>query len=295
MKAGLTRPLTLLLARVLSFWQSFQRSAGLLRALVRVGTPALKKAGLLEEPSKAGVLDLVYRLYVVLAFVVVVLIPTYEEEPFIYFPAVLALSGAWLLTMPLYAAGLSGAAFSRLRPSKGAWRAFTAALEEERIVIPPDALGQEVEAAMDKFLPEAVPAVAPLAVLKMLRLLAIRAAFVGVIGIVGILAGPALARVHWWRGWSPVAVLYGVSAPLAVMLLMSLLLPFILQSFLTGLEVDAALEAASPKEQPAVANVPERSPRPSRSTRARSRSNGDSKTSPSRTAADAIARRPPSS
>jgi len=247
------------------------------RALVRLGTPVLKKAGLIEEPSKAGVLEWSYRLYVVVGFGLVLLIPTYPEEPFIYFPALLALSGAWLLTMPLYAAGLSGAAFSRLRPSRGAWRAFTNALEAERITVPPEALGEEVEIAMDSFLPKAVPAVAPLAVLKMLRLLALRAAFVGVIGILGILAGPALARVHWWHGWSPVAILYAVSAPLAALLLMSLLLPFILQSFLTGLDADAALEDATPKERQASAIKSKRTPRSSRAPRARSHPNGDPK------------------
>lgn len=234
------------------------------RALAMVGAPILKKSGLVEDPSKPGVLEWSYRIYLLIGFAIVLVIPTYPEEPLIYFPALLLLAGAWLLTMPLSSAGMSAAAFARLRPPKGSWRVFTDALRAERIELPPETVGEEVENAMDELLPRAIPVVAPVAVVKMLRLLALRAAFVGAVGLIGILAGPALAQVHWWRGWSPVSILYGISAPVALFLLTSLLIPFILQSFLLGLEVDAALDQGSstpPSEHSPQASARTRRPR----------------------------------
>lgn len=270
----MTRPVRLLVAQIASFWRRLARSWAMSRALARIGTPVLKQAGLIEERSKAGALEWAYRGYVIIGFGGVILIPTYREETLIYFPAILALSGAWLLTMPLYAANLTRTTFSRLRPPKGSWRILTEALELENLVLPPEAKGEEAEAAMDTLLPDAVPAVAPMAIWKMLRLLALRAAFIGVVGIVGILAGPALASVRIWHGWSPVSILFGVSAPLAGLLLISLLLPFVLQSFLSGLEFDAAMNDVS--EAVAKSGIAE--PRQPRSNKApRSHTNGTEK------------------
>ncbi len=217
------------------------RTARVSVAFAKVGIPALQTAGLLDERTKPDALEWLYRLYYGAGFIVVLFIPTYPTEALIYFPAILALSGAWLLAMPLYGAGLSSQAFADLQPPRGAWRTLIVAFQKQRIPVPMEATKEDIDSAVDRALPQLIPAAVPAAMLKMLRLLALRASFVGVVGILGILAGPSLAQIHLWHEWSPVAILLALSAPLAVLLLMSLLVPFFVQSFMVGLQMNAAM------------------------------------------------------
>jgi hypothetical protein len=59
-----------------------------------------------------------------------------------------------------------------------------------------------------------------------------------VVGVVGLLIGPRLAELHWLRGWSPVSALYGIAAPWALALLISLVMPVIVQLYLAAVKLE---------------------------------------------------------
>jgi hypothetical protein len=62
----------------------------------------------------------------------------------------------------------------------------------------------------------------------------------------GVLVGPPLAAVHWVHGWSPVAILYALSAPMAIVLLASLLIPFVSLSYLAQHRLERAAAGFDP-------------------------------------------------
>ncbi len=217
-----------------------QLGAAVAAAMGRLGAQEMLKAGVLEPAGPTGILEWLYRVYFALVFVVVVLLPTYPEEPFFYFPAILALASAWLLAMPMYGQALLATDFTALRPSSGLWSAFLQAIEKH-VPVPSELKEKEVMATMETLVPKAVPSLIPVAVLQLGYRLAWRATLVGLVGVIGVLLGPTLARLHWWRGWSPVSFLYAVSMPATILLLVSLIGPMIIQVYLASRISDRAL------------------------------------------------------
>lgn len=241
-----------------------RRSLGISLALATVGRPALEKAGILEtSPKKRGFLEVAYLGGWWLIAVIVSVLPTYTEEPLFYFPAILALSVAWLVTMPSYGLAVANTDFSLLRPPQGTWAKLIEAMQKQRVPVPDVLRTDEAQATVDAVAPSAFPVVMPLVLLQGLRWLSGRAAYVALFGMVGLLTGPFLASIHWWRGWSPVSLLYALSAPSALILIASLLMPAFVQAFVAGLRADRDLEQLF-KAANGASPVPEDATTPSR-------------------------------
>lgn len=211
-------------------------------AVAIVGKPALEKAGMLNSsPKKRDILEVSYLAGWWLIAVIVVVLPTYTEEPLFYFPAILALSVAWLVTMPSYGQAVATMDFSLLRPPQGTWARLLEAIQKQRVPVPDVLLTDESKATIGAVVPAAFPVVMPVVLLQGLRWLSGRATYVALFGMVGLLTGPFLASIHWWRGWSPVSLLYALSAPSAFILIVSLLMPAFVQAFVAGLRADRDL------------------------------------------------------
>jgi hypothetical protein len=224
-----------------------RRSIGLAIAIGMVGKPALERAGMLQtSPKQRGILEWSYWAFWWVIAIGVAVLPTYRDEPLFYFPAVLALSVAWLVTMPSYSQAISTTDFGLLRPPKGTWARLIEAIQKQRIEVPDVLRTDESQAAMDAIAPTAVPAVLPVVLLQWFRWLTLRAIVVALIGMVGLLVGPSLAAVHWWRGWSPVSFLYALSAPWVAVLVVSLLIPTFMLAFVAGLRADRDIATVIP-------------------------------------------------
>jgi hypothetical protein len=230
-------------APILRFLGRMRRSLIIASAIAVLGEPALERAGLLETTDeRRGILDVGYLVAWWLIALLVVVAPTYKDEALFYFPAILALSVAWLVTMPSFGQFVVGTDFSVVRPPKGIWGRFLDEIQKRRVDIPSVLLTDESKAKVDAFAPDAFPIVVPVVLLRWFRWLGARAVAVALIGMGGLLIGPFLATVHWWRGWSPVSLLYAVSAPWVAVLLVSLLIPPLAHSLVAGLKADRDLE-----------------------------------------------------
>jgi hypothetical protein len=228
-----------------------RRSLEVQIAVGMVGAQALRKAGLLEEaPSRRGALEIAYLILWWIGFLLLLTIPSYPQDPAFYFSAILALAAAWLLTMPLYGHNVLTTDFRILSPPKGVWALFIGAIQKRRVDIPPVLLSPEAEAEMDALLPTTVPAIMPAVLTRILVTVGIRAIYVALLGLAGLLVGPQLSQIHWWWNWSPVAVLYALSAPWTALLLISMVLPLVTQAFMAGLSADAAFEVVKDRNKP---------------------------------------------
>src|SRR5712692_8534620 len=63
------------------------------------------------------------------------------------------------------------------------------------------------------------------------------AAILGAIAILGLLIGPWVIHLHLGY-WSPISLLFGLAVPDAVLLLITLIVPVMLQLYLTSLRFD---------------------------------------------------------
>jgi hypothetical protein len=220
-----------------------RRSFAFMIAMAVLGTPALERAGMLEtKDERRGILEVSYLVGWWLIAVLAATAPTYTGEPLFFFPAILALSVAWLVTMPSYGQVVVTTDFSVVRPPKGIWARFLDELQKRRVKVPPELLTEESKATIDAIAPPAFPIVVPVVLLQWLRWIGLRAVYVAVVGMAGLLIGPILANVHWWRGWSPVSLLYGVTAPWVLLLLITLLIPALMQGLVAGLQADRDLQ-----------------------------------------------------
>jgi len=221
-----------------------RRDVGISIAIGLVGRPALERAGMLKTSSeRRGIMQVAYLAYWWVVALGVTLLPTYKDQPLFVFPAVLALSVAWLVTIPSYSQAIVTTDFSLLKPPKGTWGRLIEALQKQRVDVPDVLRTDQSKAAMDAIVPTAVPAVLPVVLLDWFRWLSLRAIYVALIGMFGLLAGPSLAGVHWWHGWTPVSFLYALSAPWVGILLVALIIPTFLQGLIAGLRADRDLAA----------------------------------------------------
>lgn len=236
-----------LLGPVVRFVARMRRDLAISLAIGEVGKPALERAGMLKtSPTHWGILEVSYLVGWWLIALGVAVFPNYKDEPLFYFPAIVALSVAWLVTMALYSQTLGTTDFSLLRPPRGTWGRLLEAMQKRRVEVPDVLRTDESKAEMDSIVPTAVPAVMPVVLLEWFRWLTVRAVLVALIGMIGVLVGPSLAGVHWWRGWSPVSFLYAVSAPWVAILVGSLLIPTFVNAFLAGLRADRDLAVVIP-------------------------------------------------
>jgi len=220
-----------------------RRSLIIASAIGVLGKPALERAGMLDTTDeRRDILQVVYLSAWWVIAVLVAVAPTYKDEALFYFPAILALAVAWLVTMPSFGQFVVGTDFSIVRPPQGIWGRFLDEIQKRRVDIPPVLLTDKSKATVDAFAPDAFPIVVPVVLLRWFRWLGTRAVAVALIGTAGLLIGPFLASVHWWRGWSPVSLLYAVSAPWVGFLVVSLLIPPLTHSFVGGLQADRELQ-----------------------------------------------------
>src|SRR5712692_7116704 len=228
---------------VLDFVRRMRRSFAFMIAMAVLGTPALERAGMLEmKDERRGILEVSYLVGWWLIAVLAATAPTYAGEPLFYFPAILALSVAWLVTMPSFGQVVVATDFSVVRPPKGIWARFLDELQKRRVKVPPELMTEESKATIDAIAPPAFPIVVPVVLLQWLRWIGLRAVYVAVVGMAGLLIGPILANVHWWRGWTPVSLLYGMTAPWVLLLLITLLIPALTQGLVAGLQADRDLQ-----------------------------------------------------
>jgi len=192
---------------------------------------------MIQSPSPRGLSRWLYSLCWWALVIGVAFLPTSHEEAVIFFPAMLTLGAAWLLAMGAYVFMLSGADYSMVRP-RGVIGLFFRALAERHLDLPEGADNPDAIAEADRTLEEELPALLPIALLGIFEWLALRAAVVAGLGLSGVLVGPYLADHRWLHGWSPVAALIALAAPLALLLLASLTLPFITLSYLARLRLD---------------------------------------------------------
>ncbi len=79
----------------------------------------------------------------------------------------------------------------------------------------------------------------PRVLLTIVGQLSTRVVIAAVLGAVGLLAGPWLASIHvsWLRDWSPIAVVYALTAPVMPLLFGSLLVPILGYAYLASRQV----------------------------------------------------------
>jgi hypothetical protein len=205
----------------------------LFSALAELAHDHLHAVGILEDRRPAGFTRVMLRFAWCSVVVGVCFIPTTSEELTVFFPAILTLGATWLLAMPAYAMSLSrsdGFAGIRLH---GVVARFFQAVQRQQIVLPQEATGESSTRDTEALLQALAPALLPAVFAQMFRWTAFRALTLCVFGVIGLVVSPLLAGVHWARGWSPVAVLIAIPTPALVIVVGSLLVPFITLNYLT--------------------------------------------------------------
>jgi hypothetical protein len=171
----------------------------------------------------------------VVVFLAVQLIPTYREEPLIFFPAVLALSAAWLVLAPQWSPLSPGAGLGvTVRPV--AIRAVLDRLEQEVPDLEHPSEAATVEAA--DLLNAALPTLLDFIYARIGSGISVRAVQLGVIAVVGVLVGPWLQSMEFY-GWQPVRILLGIATPEALLVFAGLSLGPITRTYATALRLRA--------------------------------------------------------
>src|ERR1700680_3530051 len=214
------------MTRFRSFVRRMSTGRRVLAATGQMAHAELKRVDMIESSGPRSLSRWLYSLYWWAIVLGVSFLPTSHEEATIYFPAMLTLGVAWLLAMAAYAFMLSGADYSMARP-RGVIDAFLRALANRQVTLPDGADDHEAIAEADRLMEEEIPSLLPVVLLRIFEWLAMRAAVVAVLGLCGLLVGPHLADFRWFDGWSHVSGVIALAAPLALLLVVSLTLPFI--------------------------------------------------------------------
>ena len=208
--------------------------------IIEMSIPELARAGILETSGGRGFLGRVYQVYWWAATILVLLVPIKADEVTFYFPAAVGIAAAWLFALPAYAQSLTASAdFSSLRPSPTLLSDFVARMKARPIRLPVDLDDAEVAEGSRQFAAE-LPALIPSVLLTTMARLSTRAVSAAIFGAVGLLAGPWLASIHvpWLREWSPVSLLYALTAPVLPLLFGSMLIPIIGYAYLASRRAD---------------------------------------------------------
>lgn len=228
--------------RVAESRQQLEASVRLTRGTLIATRKMLVDVGLIEQkkkqPKKARYIpfDLFWVVWWVV-FVVGLVLPTYGSEPFVVFPSVLALAVVWLFGMAQFTQTLLGTDLRDVRITAGGWKVLLQSYQEAGIQFPAEALTAESADAAAKEVETWLPGAARQSVLDWTSLAAFQAILAGCVAIIGLVVGPTLTTLHWWRGWSPVSILYAVSLPTGLAILLFGLVPFIVSRFLAALRL----------------------------------------------------------
>lgn len=229
------------------------------RAILKATRTLLVGVGLVDESKDVPWLPfqafwVVWWLLVAVGLV----LPTYGAEPFVVFPSVLALSVVWLLGMAQYAHALLTTDMRDIKLTPEAWTVLVTSFRDEGVEVPKELLTPESAQEASRSLEGWLPGMARRSVLQLTTLAALQALLAGAVAVVGLLIGPTLSSIHWWHGWSPVAVLYAASLPSGLSLVFYGFVPFITARFLAALRLHS--ETTAPKnaeaEQAAAAAAP---------------------------------------
>lgn len=88
------------------------RSVRVFRGFGDAAAIELKRVGLVEAKGHRTVLGVGWLVFYWAIFFVVLFLPTWKEEPVVYFPALFALGAAWLIALPQLSNSLARANFS---------------------------------------------------------------------------------------------------------------------------------------------------------------------------------------
>lgn len=227
------------------------------RVIVEFIVPELQRHGFLQE-KRRGCFDRVMQLGWWAIVVIVLFIPNGSGRASFYFPAIFGATLAWLLAMPALAQAIvSGTDFAAARPSPTLVPRMIQRLQQLTDDVPPELADDDDVAKEGAQIAHDLPIIAPSVLLTMLQRFAMRIAWTGFVAFVGMLAGEWLSsiRVDWLpnilRGWSPVAVLYALSAPGVVIILVSMASVIFVYSYLASKRAEAQLAPSdSPREKP---------------------------------------------
>lgn len=173
-----------------------------------------------------------YRLYFVAVFLIVAVLPTWDGESTIFFGALLALAAAWLVAVPQATPELSA---EDLKLVERGIRRIGSNLREVQ-----ESRGKqlfdfgEADTKGLEELPSLLAGAAKPAMLHVMYHRALAAAILGAIAILGLLIGPWVSHFHV-SYWSPISLLFGLAVPDALLLLSTLIIPVMLQLYLTSL------------------------------------------------------------
>jgi hypothetical protein len=224
--------LTPVYRKIRGFGEAVRKSVAIFRVVGYSTAVELDRVGLLERKAPPSRLRMAFRATYILIFLIVLVLPTWKEEPVAYFAALLALGGAWLIAVPQLSRELRSIDLSSVTFGAETWQAFLKGLAREKIDFP--TIPPEEERKLAGMVPPLVQTALPLAMLDLIVRLAWRAVALSLVALLGLLVGPRLAEVHWWLGWSPVSILYAVPTPWALALLSSLVIPVIVYTYVSA-------------------------------------------------------------
>lgn len=220
------------------------------RVIVEFIAPELQRHGFLQEKGR-GCFDRIMRLGWWIIVVIVLFVPNGSGRASFYFPAIFGATLAWLLAMPALAQAIvSGTDFTAARPSPTLLPRMIQRLRELTKDVPAELEDDDEVAKEGAEIAHNLPIIAPSVLLMMLQRFAMRIAWTGFVAFVGMLAGGWLSsiRLNWLpgflRGWSPVAVLYALSAPGVVIILVSMAAVIFIYSYLASKRAEAQLGLA---------------------------------------------------
>ena len=176
-----------------------------------------------------------YRVYAVIVFLIVAVLPTWDGESTIFFGALLALAAAWLVAVPQATPDLSE---DDLRLVERGIRRIGSNLrkvQEHRATKLFD-VGEADTKGLEE-LPGLLAGATRPAMLHVMYHRALAAAILGALAILGLLIGPWVSHFHVGY-WSPISLLFGLAVPDAVLLLLTLIVPVMLQLYLTSLRFE---------------------------------------------------------
>lgn len=267
--APLDQRLTEIRERVQSRYDETRRqvlqSIRFTRGTLKATRTMLVGVGLIDEKKAKRVRYIPFQVFWLLwwvLFAVGFFLPTYVQEPYLVFPSVLALAVVWLFGMAQFAQTLLGTDLRDLKLTPEGWLILLRSYQEAGTEVAQESMTAESAQTAAKELESWLPGMARQSVLDLTSFAALQAVLAGCVATIGLFAGPSLANVHWWHGWSPVVLLYAASLPIGLSLLFYGLVPFIVSRFLAALRLHR--EAAPPEVDNRPASTAKETPTPRR-------------------------------
>ncbi|HEY1714077.1 MAG TPA: hypothetical protein VGG07_14315 [Solirubrobacteraceae bacterium] len=209
--------------------------------------PALQRGGILPQREK-GLRATVIRIIYWVVVIGVALIPTTPDRGPFYFPAIFALSAAWLLALPFYgrimtSSSIDLSVFNLSAEFIGKW----AAAVDRRFGLPAGVRQQLDKGAGE--IEEGVRRTFRGRIMSMVYRAALQGCIAMFVSLAGMVIGPWLSTVRlewlplWLRGWSPVALLYGLTVPPVFVMIVTMMVPIAAYTYMANQQVQPAAEA----------------------------------------------------